>query len=151
MNLGEKEKQSLNGFVKFINSKSGITRKKTGSGKGNLLNPTQLLFEISTTALVVGFKPNVICSLQGYRLTVGENTKNLSLDQMDNLYEFVEQKNSIGAFSYVGSYFDLTLNDGNSHSYFINWNGIKSEGGGGHTMPSGLTELFEYCINLVNS
>ncbi len=151
MKKEEHEVNPLKGFIDFINTKSGITRKKTGSGKGKPVNPNQLLFEISSVALVVGFMPNVICSLQGYNLTVGEKTKKLSLDQMDTLYEFIEQKNSIGAFLYVGSYFDLTLNDGNSHSYFINWNGIKSEGGGGHTMPSGLNELIEYCINLVNS
>jgi hypothetical protein len=144
------ENEHLFGFVDFINSKSGTIRKPIGFGRSKPKIPNQLLFEISSVALVVGFMPSVICSLEGNKLTVDNNTKKLSSDQMDNLYDFIEQKNNNGDFLYIGSYFDLTINDGNSHSYFINWNGIKSEGSGGHTMSSGLNELIEYCTNLVN-
>lgn len=70
---------------------------------------------------------------------------------MDTLYTFIEQRNSIGVFSYIVSYFDIPIMDGNSFSYFINWNGIKSEGKGGHTMPSGLSELIDYCNKIVKN
>jgi hypothetical protein len=150
-NKSEKENQSINSLINFVNSKNGIIRKKVGSGKGKPSNPNQKLFEISSISLVMGWKPIVICSLEGNSLTVGDKSKKLSLDQMDNLYDYIEQENNIGAFLYIGSLFDLTIIDGNSHSYFINWNGITAEGNGGHTMPSGLNELIEYCINLVNN
>lgn len=141
----------LNGFIDFINSKNGVSRKKNGSGKGKPINLNKILFEVSSVALVVGWRPNVICSLSGYDLTVYGKTKKLNLNEMDNLYFLIQEKNKFGGLFYVPSVFDLTIIDGNSYSYFINWNEIKSEGSGGHTMPSGLNEIIDYCNKTVNN
>lgn len=145
----EKENNQLNGFIDMINSINKISRKKVGFGIGRPRNNNTKLFEISTVALVVGWMPNIICSLTGYELTVGGTVKKLSMEEMDNLYLFISHRNSIGAFVYIPSPFDIGITDGNSHSYYINWNGISSQGVGGHTMPIGLNELINYCDKLI--
>ena len=147
----EKNNNSLNGFVNFINSKSGITRKKANAGKSKQVNSNQLLFEISSIALVVGWRPNAICSLLGNNLTVYGESKKLNSDEMNNLYFLIAEKYSSRKLNYILSGFDMTIMDGNSYSYFINWNEIKSEGRGGHTMPSGLNEIIDYCNKLIKN
>ena len=151
INLEKNENHPLNGFIDFINSKNGISRKKTGSVIGKPINLNQILFEILSTALVIGWRPNSVCSLQGYDLTVHGKTKKLNLNEMDSLYILIQEKNNSGGLYYVPSGIDLTIMDGNSYSYSINWNGIISQGNGGHTMPSGLIEIINYCNKIVNN
>jgi hypothetical protein len=145
-----KENNSLNGFVEMINSINKITRKKAGFGIGIPNYPNIKLFEISTVALVVGMRSVPICYLLGNELNVYGKTRKLSIDEMDNLYLFIAYRNSLGTFQYTPAPLDFSIIDGNSHSYFINWNGINSQGEGGHSMPTGLRDLIDYCNNLVN-
>jgi hypothetical protein len=146
----KKDIDILTGFVDLINSTGKIERKKSGLGIGRPQNSNMKLFEISTIALVLGWKPNSICSLIGYDLNVCGKSKRLSLEEMDRLFEFVTVRAQAGSFIYYPSLMDITIIDGNAHFYFFNWNGINAEGRGGDTMAYGLKELIDYCSNLIN-
>jgi hypothetical protein len=143
------DEQILNDFIDFINTQSGNSRHGAGYGQGRPSHPNEKLLEISSIALVVGFKPDVICSLIGYDLTVYRKTKKLSLREMDDLFSFVQEKIDSGSLKYIPTGFDLTIMDGNSYSYFISWNGVKSHGSEGHTMPNGLNNLLDYCERII--
>ena len=141
----------LNGFVNFINSKNGRIRKKNGYGKGKPAYPNQLLFELTTVGLVKGWKPDLICSLTGYLLYIHGSTKELSLDEMDSLYAFIEERNTNGTFKYIPNGNDFIIIDGNSFDFNVNWNGIKFDETGGNTMPDGLREFIDYCSKIISN
>jgi hypothetical protein len=141
----------LNGFVGFINSINNISRIKTGSGRGRPLNSNIHLIEIKRIVLVAGLREETILSLKGFNLKSWEKNKKLSFEEMDNLFDFVNSEFKSGSFEYCNSNFDLTIIDGNSHVYSINWNGIKFNENGGNTMPDGFSRLIEYCDFIINN
>ena len=144
-----KEGDSLNDFVKFINAQNKISRIKNGTGRGKPINNDVKLIEVILIILVAGLKFNSIFSLIGNNLKVFGKEKKLNQDEMDELFDFVENTLKLGEFGYYPSYTDLTIIDGNSYLYNINWNGIVYHEKGGNTMPVGFSKLFEYCNKIV--
>ena len=141
----------LSCFVNFINSTNNIRRITVGSGRGRPLNSNIHLIEIKRIVLAAGMREDTILSLKGYDLIVWDKTKKLCLEEMDELFDFVKSEFKSGRFQYCNSNFDLTIIDGNSHLYSINWNGIKFDENGGNTMPDGFSRLIEYCNFIINN
>ena len=149
-NNNERKKGStLSGFVNFINAKNGINIKSSGPDESHPSTTGQLLLEISYQALPVMTMSEVSCSLRGNRLTVGEKSKQLTNNQMAELYKFLFFKYKYREFDRIRSFPNNQM-DGTTHSYYINWNDIKVDGKIYNDYPLTLLDITNYCEILVN-
>ena len=112
-------------------------------------NQNRVLFQISWGALIAGSQTVPFLTLKGNLLTLENSSKNLTNEEMDILYSFIEIRNRDGSINYFGAV-DITIIDGGFYDIIIDWNKITFKDHGGHTMPPGILQIIDYCKRLIN-
>ena len=143
------KKDPLGGFINFINSKNGIKQQDTVLRRRITSNQNRVLFQISRGALIAGSQTVPFLTLKGNLLTLENSSKNLTNEEMDILYSFIEIRNRDGSINYFGAV-DITIIDGGFYDIIIDWNKITFKDHGGHTMPPGILQIIDYCKRLIN-